>query len=155
MDIWPIWVGSRVCHLCQASSMSSLTFHVDNVSGKIFELFHSGPERHDLAAGVFGAERRLWRNCRGQLSTWSKARNYIWVCSLRQEFWCGAILWGQCFFRGFSYGCFLGRTLVSDRLDRVRERVPPWVRSQHHVHVHFSRHGSLHGLQVNLVGREQ
>lgn len=65
LDIWYIWVGSCYCHLCQASPVSSLTLHVDNVSGKIFELFYSGPERHDLAAGVFGAEWRLWKSCRG------------------------------------------------------------------------------------------
>lgn len=52
-------------HFCQASTVSSLTLHVDNVFSEVFEFLHGGPEGHDLAAGVLGADWRRWWQHRG------------------------------------------------------------------------------------------
>lgn len=39
-------------HFCQASPVSSLTLHVDDVLSKVLKLLHRWPEGHDLATGV-------------------------------------------------------------------------------------------------------
>lgn len=43
-------------HFGQSSTVSPLTLHVDDVFSEVFELLHGGPEGHDLAAGVLGAD---------------------------------------------------------------------------------------------------